>query len=191
MKYCSVTPDTKSGIDELARPSVTIDRSAIVLRRRAANMPAAMAIGMVITRPRAASLAERQNAGHSRSVTGTPDWNESPQSNVTALFSRRPYCWSSGSLAPISSFRASTVSCDANGPRMLRPTSSGQHVDDQEDDRRQQEQREDREQQPPDDVARSSPAASPTVQTCDAFSVNICPSADTRTPWKLLEWPER
>ena len=78
MKYCSVTPDTKSGIDELARPSVTIERSAIVLRRRAANIPAAMAIGIVITRPNAASLAERQNAGHSRSVTGTPTGTSRP-----------------------------------------------------------------------------------------------------------------
>ena len=92
MKNCSVTPDTKSGIDELASPRVTIDRSASVLRRRAANIPAAMATGIVITRPRAASLAERQKAGHSRSVTGTPNWYESPQSNVIALFSTRPYC---------------------------------------------------------------------------------------------------
>jgi hypothetical protein len=29
------------------------------------------------------------------------------------------------------------------------------------------------------------------AQACDAFSVNICPSADDRMPWKLFECPDR
>ena len=73
-----MTPDTNSGIDELATPSVTIERSASVLRRRAAKKPAAMASGIVITRAKTTSLAERPSAGHSRSDTGTLNWYDSP-----------------------------------------------------------------------------------------------------------------
>ena len=51
MTYCSVTPDTNSGIDELATPSVTMLRSVNVLRRRAASIPAMIATGTVRTRP--------------------------------------------------------------------------------------------------------------------------------------------
>ena len=104
---------------------MTIDRSAKVLRRRAANMPAAMASGMVITRARAASLADRPSAGQSSSVTGTRYWKDSPQSNVTTFFSSRPYWVRSGSSVPSSSLSASTVSWEANGPSTLRPTSPG------------------------------------------------------------------
>ena len=54
----------------------------------------------------------------------------------------------SGRLVPSRSLRASTLSCGANGPRIVRPTSRGQHVGDREHDRDQQPQCHERQQEP-------------------------------------------
>ena len=51
-----------SGIDDEVTPSSTIARSALPSRRRAAYSPAAMLIGIVMSRARPASLAERPAA---------------------------------------------------------------------------------------------------------------------------------
>ena len=93
--------------------------------RRAAKMPAAMASGMVMISARMASFADRKNACPITEVTGLLCWNESPKSNVTVFLSSRTYCTGSGSFVPRRSLIWSTVSCGANGPAMLRPTSLG------------------------------------------------------------------
>ena len=58
-------------------------------------------------------------------MTGAPDWNELPKSSVTRLRIDRAYCSRMGSLVPSRSLRASTVCCDANGPRIVLPMSVG------------------------------------------------------------------
>ncbi len=73
-----MTHDTNSGIDELARPSVTTDRSAILPCRRAAKMPAMMLSGIVSTSAYASSFIERQNASPITSDTGLFCAYESP-----------------------------------------------------------------------------------------------------------------
>ena len=74
---------TNSGIDDEVTPSSTIARSTGLSRRRAAYRPAAMASGIVISRARPASLAERPIASSSCGRTGWPVTNESPKSSVT------------------------------------------------------------------------------------------------------------
>ncbi len=97
----------------------------MVLRRRAAKNPAAMASGIVRTSPKITSCADRPSAGNSRSATGCLNWYESPKSNVNAPLTSRPNCSGFGSLNPISSFTASTWDAGANGPRICGPGSTG------------------------------------------------------------------
>src|SRR4051812_31297671 len=116
---------TNSGSDDPASPNMTITRSTIVSLRRAASVPAKMPSGTVITRARMASLAEFCRVVLIRSLTGCPVWKESPKSNVTICFSRCRYWSVLGWSVPSLWFIASTVSWDANGPRIERPTSCG------------------------------------------------------------------
>ena len=72
-----------SGIDDEVTPSSTIARSTFRSRRRAAYNPAAIAVGIVMSRARPASLAERPAAARIWGSTGWPDTNDSPKSRVT------------------------------------------------------------------------------------------------------------
>ena len=73
-----MTHDTNSGIDELATPSVTTVRSAILPCRRAAKMPAMMLSGIVSTSAYTSSFIDRQNACPITSDTGRFCAYESP-----------------------------------------------------------------------------------------------------------------
>ena len=84
-----------------------------------------IAIGIVISRAYAARIPDRPTAPRIAGKTGWRFWNELPKSNVTRLRIARTYCSGSGSFVPSRSLIASTVSCGANGPAIVRPTSLG------------------------------------------------------------------
>ena len=118
-----------SGIDDEVTPSSTIARSTFRSRRRAAYSPAAMAVGIVMTRARPASFAERPAAARIWGSTGCPDTNDSPKSRVAMPAMDSAYRTYSGRFVPSRSLRASTLSCGANGPRIVRPTSRGRTLE--------------------------------------------------------------
>lgn len=60
---------TNSGIDDVASPLITMNRSSLLSRLRAAATPANIANGTVMTSANAASLAERSRGPVSTSVT--------------------------------------------------------------------------------------------------------------------------
>ena len=187
MRYCRVTPETKSGIDELASPSVTIDRSASVLRRRAANMPAAMANGTVRRGRgdelrRAAEGRQQQVADRAAELVRVAVVERDRALEQPAVLVEQRVV---GADLLVDWRRPSPAG--ANGPRILRPGSDGQHVDDHEDDRDEQEQRDDRQRQPAEHVPghgrplSRAAASGPVDQTLRRLPTNIWPSADTRT----------
>ncbi len=78
------SPVMNSGIDDEVTPSSTIARSTFRSRRRAAYRPGRRwPIGIVMSRARPASLAERPTAARIWGSTGWPDTNDSPKSRVT------------------------------------------------------------------------------------------------------------
>ena len=89
----SSAPVTNSGIDEVARPTMTMPRSISVSRFRAAMTPAMIASGAVISIARPASFDERNSAGARRPFHTSVRWflHECPKSRVTKPFSTRQY----------------------------------------------------------------------------------------------------
>ncbi len=73
-----IVPVTNSGIDDDVTPSRTMARSLGRSRRRAAYSPAMMASGIVSSRARPASLAERPIAAANVGSTGWPVTYELP-----------------------------------------------------------------------------------------------------------------
>ena len=110
--------------------------------------PAAMAIGIVSTRPRAASLADRPSAGHSRSVTGTLVLERVAPVERDRALQQPPVLLEQRVVGAELLVQGVDRLLRGERPEDAAADVAGQHVDDQEDDRRQQEQREDRQQRP-------------------------------------------
>ncbi len=116
---------TNSGMEDEVTPSSTIARSDFLSLRRAANRPAVMASGIVMRRARPASLAELIMAATSWGRTGEPFTNESPKSSVNTPTIESDVLDEDRAVGAQPLVDASTLSCGANGPRIVRPTSFG------------------------------------------------------------------
>ena len=106
-------------------PPITMNRSSLVSRLRAAVTPANIAIGTVMTNASRASLAERSRGPWSTSVTSRSLLKDFPRSKWTSPFMYRPYCVSTESLRPHFSLNRSTASGVAVFPRTLLATLCG------------------------------------------------------------------
>ena len=118
-------PPTNSGMAVADRPPTEMIRSTGFPACSAANTPPRMPSGTRMTNARNASLSDWAMAVAIMSPTGRLKANEVPRSPCRTSPIQVVYCVSSGSLAPSSSFRASTASCDANGPSIDRPGLPG------------------------------------------------------------------
>src|SRR5918998_3745582 len=101
------TAQTNSGIAVAESPPTEIRRSRKLPSWIAAVTPPAIASGTTITNASSASLPEATSGSNRTSDTGR-FWTDSPRSPVTKFENQSQYWVSSGSLAPSSSFSAST-----------------------------------------------------------------------------------